>query len=409
MRNHVCLESESQGKAKVDSRLTFLTRFSIPLAFDDERLMGMLIVAWFPLWWALMPLQGAPHQTKNVVAVVDLVVGKGAEENRKEFLFEDIRGLLIAQNGNILIADSRNDAVSGFSADGNYLWTIGRTGSGPGDLRSPCCIAVNQRRLWVQESGNYRYSTFSLEDSPPQFGWTIRMPSQSISEANPVAITSDHLVIHEGREIDATSALTTATLKFVDSAGRVIRQIKLPNPPDDSLTAFSFHNNRGSTTFEQPFGPRKLRAVGPNGVMAEAISSKYSITVFDPSRGQRYLIERSDLQGPHLSPSERASAERTVGSIKQRTNGGFPYGVPDRKPVIGALGFDPLGRLVVELSVVQGNSNEADVYDTSGKLSFHLLWPNNVQLRYWALYRDFALGVQIDSLGTQQVVRMRLR
>jgi len=343
-----------------------------------------------------------------MTAEVELVIGSGSDENGKAPVFEDIRGLLITPKGEIVVADSRAAVVYGFSPDGRNLWTIGRPGAGPGDLRSPCCISLNRQLLWIQESGNYRFSSFFLDQSPPRFAWTVRMPSQSTTEGNPLSVVGDGLLLYEMQEIDPATGITSSAIVYVDSSGHVGRRLPLPDPPADSVATFTVRANGGTTTYVQPFGPRKLRAVGPGGVTAEAISSRYAVSLFDASRKRTTVIQGIDRLGPALSAKEQASAERTVGAIRQRTDGRFPFGVPDRKPVISGLGFDPTGRLIVQLSVAQGQPNEADVYESSGRLSFHLTWPANVQMRYWALYPDKALGVQMDSLGTQQVVRMRI-
>ena len=47
-------------------------------------------------------------------------------------------------NGTLLVADWRNDRVQRFSPEGEVLQVLGESGSGPGQMRRPSDVTVDQ-------------------------------------------------------------------------------------------------------------------------------------------------------------------------------------------------------------------------------------------------------------------------
>lgn len=84
--------------------------------------------------------------------------GRGSEPSR----LKNPRGIALDATGNIWIADTGNDRLQKFNADGNLLQVIGRSGSGEGELRSPSGVAVSPKgNLMVADTGNRRVQVFS--------------------------------------------------------------------------------------------------------------------------------------------------------------------------------------------------------------------------------------------------------
>jgi len=72
----------------------------------------------------------------------------------------------VAADGTVFVADSGNHRVQHFSATGTYLNTIGRPGSGDGQLNFPFGIAVApDGTLYVVDRGNQRIQRFSASGS----------------------------------------------------------------------------------------------------------------------------------------------------------------------------------------------------------------------------------------------------
>jgi hypothetical protein len=168
---------------------------------------------------------------------------------------------------------------------------------------------------------------------------------------------------------------------------------------------------RGVSVISQPFGPRALRAFGPRGMQALAISSNYAVTVLDGQSRRTALITRRVRSVP-VSAAERQAAEDLLAAAA-RSNGvprsAIRLSVPARKAPLYALGFDLDGRLWIQRSVADGASNEADVHDAQGRLLFTATWPREVELSHWAIRGREALAVRYDAEGVPQPVRLSFR
>jgi hypothetical protein len=89
------------------------------------------------------------------------------------------------------------------------------------------------------------------------------------------------------------------------------------------------------------------------------------------------------------------------------SGGKASFTVPARKQPVRSIQFDGNGRLWIERSQPAGAEREADVYDRSGRLAEVRRWPSNVSLSGGYLGAEVAVGVRTDSLGAQQLVRVR--
>jgi len=86
----------------------------------------------------------------------------------------------VAANGDVFVAEGDHSGtavgrISKFSADGSFIRSWGRPGSGPGELRIPHGLAFDaQGRLYVADRGNHRVQIFDQDgnylDSYRRFG-----------------------------------------------------------------------------------------------------------------------------------------------------------------------------------------------------------------------------------------------
>lgn len=331
-------------------------------------------------------------------------------------LFGDIRGLALAPDGRVLVADYQAEEIRVFAPGGEYQYSIGRPGSGPGELRAPCCIALDSTGdLWVEEGGNLRYSRFRLKADQGEFLSAVRMPTAASGLLDRVAWDPFGHVVHISTTVGPAGDFRLVR-SFLDSTGTPLRQDTILDPPQDSvatavLTKSSGPAHRGQsgvTKVVQPYGSLPLRAFGPKGDMALAVSGNYAISWFDYQGNRVTLIERH-VRGPSLSPRERARAAEMLEEMSENlgiSRARFPFGLPSRKAPVRNLGFDLDGRLIVERSVEDGAPREADVFDRGGRLVAMLSWPANIRLNLWTIRSWEAIGVEEDSLGTPSVVRM---
>ena len=75
-------------------------------------------------------------------------------------------GLTIDTEGNVYIADWRNDRIQKFSPDGRFLMQFGTSGAGEGEFNRPSGVAVDQDGvIYVADWLNNRLQVFEPDGS----------------------------------------------------------------------------------------------------------------------------------------------------------------------------------------------------------------------------------------------------
>ena len=76
----------------------------------------------------------------------------------------DPRGIAITKAGRVLVADTGNDRIALFEADGTPAGTFGSKGAGDGELSQPVGVAVmSDGRIAVADTGNARIAVFTAD------------------------------------------------------------------------------------------------------------------------------------------------------------------------------------------------------------------------------------------------------
>jgi hypothetical protein len=353
----------------------------------------------------------AQSPPRQYVGTVSLTIG-GGEETSDALIFSDIRGLLFDKQGRIFVADNGENNVRVFSPAGKLVYTIGRKGQGPGDLMGPCCLAFDSKdQLWVKEADNHRFSVFALGADRATFVTTVSADKNPYVALDRVAWDSSENVVDVATAFVLTTREFGLVRRLLGPDGAVRSADTVPNPSKDSVPRWTLARGGGSSTYMQPYGARQLRAFGPNGETAEAISSRY-VVLWRDVRGKRIALLRGSAVPPGLSDRERSNASATLDAIVRQTGvarSSLPFYVPEQKPVLSDLGFDLDGRLWVERSVADGAPGEADVYDRTGRWVARMKWARGTRMSHFAVQGLRGLAVATDSLGVPRVVRLEFR
>ncbi len=108
-----------------------------------------------------------------------MTLGKAGVSGSGPDLFDQPTDVVIAANGDILVADShrngKNNRIAKFTRDGKFIKEWGRKGTGRGEISEPHTIALDSRgRLFVGDRENNRIQIFDQEgtllDEWRQFG-----------------------------------------------------------------------------------------------------------------------------------------------------------------------------------------------------------------------------------------------
>ena len=97
-----------------------------------------------------------------------MVMGNPGIPGTGEYEFNSPADVVVADNGNIFIADGHgnntNNRVMKYSSDGTFIKSWGKTGYGPGEFKTLHALAIDSRdRLFVADRGNNRLQVFDQE------------------------------------------------------------------------------------------------------------------------------------------------------------------------------------------------------------------------------------------------------
>ncbi|MBA7494197.1 hypothetical protein ES702_04770 [subsurface metagenome] len=91
----------------------------------------------------------------------ELTIG---DEEGEEYMFQEIWHVVVDDEENIYVPDSRAAHIKVFDKNGKYLRTIGRKGQGPGELGYPFGIQITpQKELLVNDRRQARLHFFTLD------------------------------------------------------------------------------------------------------------------------------------------------------------------------------------------------------------------------------------------------------
>ena len=349
-------------------------------------------------------------------AAVDTMRGSvvleiGEESGPDEYLFGSVIGVARDSLERIFVADAQASEVRAFGPDGRFLFRAARKGSGPGEVDTPCCLALDDvGRLWVRDGGNGRYQAYRLEAHHAVYDLQVRFQHGDRNFWAPLTFDPAGRLVDVGHTAGATPMSSVEARFHVALDGTLQGTELVPEHANDSI-GMRIVERRTARGFAriylyQPFGSVPLVAHGPRGAWATAASGWYGIRWVLPDGSVR-LISR-DLTGPPLSDNDVRRAERDLAADAERAGvpeGRLPFGIPERKAPLQALWFDLSGRLWVQLTPAAGeDASVAHVYQPSGRLGAVARWPRGVDLSYGHLDERVAMGVRSDSLDVQRVI-----
>jgi hypothetical protein len=346
-------------------------------------------------------------------AIVDLTIG--AIEGTGPDVFGRLASVALDERGRIFAVDHQADEVRVFDESGGFLFTVGRTGAGPGELRSPCCIGfAPDGALWVRDNGNGRFQVFDITVDSAAYLRSVTMAHGDPNRWATVTFDADGRLIDMGLRSAGTGETRLYRL-HLDTAGGIAREVAVHAAPDDSTGVHEVQFRRGDAIGTRymyaPFGPRELLAHSPGGGYVYATSSHYALAWYDDDGALVRHTTGDAGTPPALSSAERERAEEAIvedARFAGISRSAVPFGVPERKPPLRNLFFDAQGNLWVELNVAEGADRRAHVYDRSGVLVRSVMWPAGVDLTRGGIRNDVGVGIAQDSLGVQYVMRLRV-
>jgi hypothetical protein len=275
-------------------------------------------------------------------------VSIGVLDGPEELMLGNVRGIAVTPAGIVHVLESE-PALKQFAADGRYLRTIGRVGSGPGEYRRPDggIAVLPGDRIVIRDPGNGRMSVFG-PDGEPLGTWRI---SGSFSTS---------------RRLYNDRAGNVYTLILLEDAGDPadwklgLQRFSPDGTPGDSIAAPRWEFDRaiiksvregGTSVSDVPFSASAHWTFSPLGYMVGGVSGAYRIELLKD--GAPLRIERQRDPVP-VAPDEAADHRRAATENMRRNVPGWVWNgpdIPDEKPPFRGIFAAEDGRIWVLLSM----------------------------------------------------------
>lgn len=353
-----------------------------------------------------------------------LTIG-GASVTDEASTFGDVVGITVDAGGRVFIADGQDQQIRVFSSTGVFVSKIGRKGAGPVEFNGLGNIAfAPDGLLWVRDERNGRFQVLDVRSTPVKFVRTVPLLNHSTGSRQPITFDVAGNVIDEWSFFDAKAKRFRPSRIRLSSAGVSLQTDTLPIPIGADVGEYKIITAQKSATgtvigtseqrIFQPYGPQWVRAYGAMGARADAVSSRYDVSVYD-DRGTlvRHLVRKIPVVP--LSSAERAIGEerlKSVTNIAGASAGSLPFGVPRVHPPLVGLAYATDGTLWVERTTADGQPREADLYDTSGRRIATAEWPREFEAtrgRTLFVGNRQTCSLALDNDQVQRVVCLRFK
>ena len=105
----------------------------------------------------LLPITTKKYISKKKLSTFSFSSYQGTEDG----MFTRPNGVAVDEEGNIIVADSRNDRIQVFSSSGTFLTKFGVKGTAPGEFDRPSGICISPEGIIiVVDFGNNRVQMF---------------------------------------------------------------------------------------------------------------------------------------------------------------------------------------------------------------------------------------------------------
>lgn len=309
------------------------------------------------------------------------------------------------RNGNVYVLDLKYFQFFVFSSAGDFLYTFGKRGEGPGELKFPFGFFLEENFIIVPDQGRIHYFT---------------REGKFIKSVNPGFISYPKAFIDENRFImvqeheEEKSKYEELEIYDVNSKERsVIAKVTA----EKSLTASS----------DTGQGRMELRIRDSNTTPVVVVTAYKNELYF--GKNDSYLIKKIDLQGNELlsfSIEEReqkkipaAYKKRSIGNIK--LNGQkipdelakqLIKGMPDSCTYFGDITIEEKGLIFVYLNDVTNESGqEIDIFSPRGKYLYHadIILPDGLkQVSPMVIKGEYLYVFAEDDEGERKLVKFKI-
>ena len=270
---------------------------------------------------------------------LQFTVGEGVTDTSVVFGMVGDAGILADRS--VLVVDAMTPSVQWFDPDGVWRRQIGRSGSGPGEYRTPSDVAVlDDGRIVVWDPGNARLNLYRTDGSPLE---SVTVPTNMLSATRSLFVDhADRAYIRiMPRDADAGDFallrvdLGTGAVDTVRSRWRAT-PAPLVGDPRWQITV--------------PFAPTLSWSVRRDGGFIVSQRAEYAVLITD-SAGN----ETGSISQPYtpvaVEPGEADAYRDAITSVQRRREPGWRWSgadIPSTKPAIRSIAATADGRILVQ-------------------------------------------------------------
>ncbi len=368
------------------------------------------------------PSEGVWDERSAWTLEVDLRIG--GIEGKGPYEFSDLTGLTVDGDGRIYLLDQQAREVRIFNARGEHVETLGREGSGPGEL-GPALpgVLVRDGAVLVLDLSNHRLTVFPSDRGAPS------STSLDLSQGFPVRVDL-------GAEGGVVAQLRGMAAEGIEShaGGDPIVRLSEEGAPTDTVlvlprgTTMEFD---GGTTEITMLAPEPVWDMARDGRLIWAMNNAYGVEVLRDGRVERVILRAVERQ-PVTVNDERlfrlALEQLLLGAgapptVVQALLGQMAFA--DFYPALGAVLAGPDGS-----TWVQGIRTAEDVADSPEDFNPQNLGPPDLGAPDWSVFDaegrflgvvmtplrfkpflcegDFVYGIGLDEYDVPEVLRLRV-
>lgn len=341
----------------------------------------------------------------------------GVMDGDPHFIFGDIRSLEADSAGTVYVLDHQSSEIRAFGPSGNYLRSLTRKGSGPGELMTANGIQMTDRgTLWVQDHGQWQMIELTLQGEEIR---RLRMPvlaygfiwEGSVDRAGRFWNTVSHS--DEQRPYPPEPGLHEGTIRsYLRSfEPHTERADSIPLGEKQYRSHVSQNSQGGYTYRSVPFESFASIVVDPEGGMWMTARDTYQIVRRNEQGDTVLIVEVDAPPEPVTAEDRRAYVESFLERLPEERRlaeelASLSY---SHKAIIDQLFLDDERNLWVRRRLDEGETPEYDVFRPDGTMA------GTVKLGFRPVsfipprVRDSRMYVIVaDDLGVQQFARVDL-
>jgi len=285
----------------------------------------------------------------------------------------DPQDVAVADDGSVLVADSRPTVVKVYEPTGALRRVIGREGSGPGEFRA-AYLAILGDTLVVQDPANSRATSFNWRT-----GAMLTERRTACCYHFPIGIDAmGHAAVRlMAQSPDSTWQGVQAYVRFPVN-GASADTLFVPAGPGENQRPWTVREgDRMVFSTVVPFQPRAFHQVDAGGRFLTGHSSAYVLRRTTNGLDTLALFGRDWTPEP-VSPGEKSRlVERRIAEVRQGAGADMPEAniraafdpsyIPDSRPAYETYAVDRAGRTWVRRVTDEGADVEFDLFGPDGR------------------------------------------